>query len=109
MPKDFNPQEYFFHCFGIIYDVDVSPVEIKLKITSSQAKYLRALPMHHSQKEIETSREYSIFTFYIKPTFDFRQEILSLGEDVEVISPASFRNEIGNGTIQMSKNYKKKD
>ena len=105
MPKDLNPEEYFFNCFGIIHDVDVSPQEIKLKITSNQSKYLRALPMHHSQKEIETTREYSIFTFYIKPTFDFRQEILSLGVDVEVLSPVSFREEIGKVAKKMSEKY----
>ena len=107
MPKDFDPEAYFYNCFGIIHDADVSPEEIKLKVSSSQAKYVRALPLHHSQKEIETTDEYSIFTFYIKPTFDFRQEILSLGEDAEVLSPASFREEIVNVTLKMSGHYQK--
>lgn len=105
MPNDPYPEEYFYNCFGIIHDEDVYPEEIKLKITSSQANYLRALPLHHSQKEIKTSEDYTIFTYYIKPTFDFRQEILSLGEDAEVLSPATFREEIGKVILKMSRYY----
>ena len=105
MPNDPYPEEYFYNCFGIIHDENGYPEKIKLKITSSQANYLRALPLHHSQKEIKTSEDYSIFTYYIKPTFDFRQEILSLGEDAEVLSPAAFRDEIGKVILKMSGYY----
>ncbi|HEY5592109.1 MAG TPA: WYL domain-containing protein [Paludibacter sp.] len=105
MPKDPDPEEYFYNCFGIIHDDDVSPEKIKLKITSGQANYLRALPLHHSQKEIETTEDYSIFTYYLKPTFDFRQEILSLGDDAEVLSPGNFREEIGKLILKMSGYY----
>jgi len=105
MPKDLDPEEYFYNCFGIIHDEDVSPQEIKLKISSNQAKYIRALPLHHSQKESESTPDFSIFTYFIKPTFDFRQELLSLGEDVEVLSPEAFRKELGKVTIKMSGQY----
>lgn len=96
MPADFDPESYFNDCYGIIHDTGVEPVEVIIKVTESQTNYLRALPLHHSQKEIETNSRYSVFRYYIKPTFDFRQEILSLGEDVEVIAPLSFREEMKN-------------
>lgn len=28
MPKDLDPEEYFYNCFGIIHDEDASPQEI---------------------------------------------------------------------------------
>jgi len=105
LPKDFNPETYFCDCYGIIHNEKVTPTEVQLKISDDQAKYLRALPLHHSQKEIETTTEYSVFKFYIKPTFDFRQQILSLGEDVEVISPIAFREEIKNVVMKMNTLY----
>lgn len=105
MPKDFNPEAYFDDCYGIIHDENIVPTEVQLKITANQAKYLRALPLHHSQKEIEATAEYSVFMFYIKPTFDFRQQILSLGEDAEVISPIAFREELANVVDEMNSNY----
>jgi len=40
--------------------------------------------------------------------FDFRQELLSHGEHVEVISPDWFRNEIKNSVAAMQKLYSKK-
>jgi len=61
--------------------------------------------LHHSQQEIETNENYSIFKFVIKPTFDFRQELLSMGEDVEVISPLLFREEMKNVVKKMNVNY----
>jgi len=31
---------------------------------------------------------------HLKPTFDFQQELLSLGDDVEVLQPEWFRQEV---------------
>ena len=107
MPVDFNPEAYFSDCYGIIHDEGSKPLEIILKISSVQANYTRALPLHHSQLEIECLNEYSLFSYYIKPTFDFRQEILSLGDDAQVLSPVSFRNEIGKVVLKMNGYYQK--
>jgi hypothetical protein len=105
MPVDFDPEGYFKDCYGIIHDEGSKPQEINLKISSGQANYLRALPLHHSQLEIESLKDYSVFTYFIKPTFDFRQEILSLGEDAEVLTPETFRNEMKNIAVKMSEIY----
>ena len=105
MPADFNPESYFNDCYGIIHDTGVEPVEVIIKVTERQSNYLRALPLHHSQKEIETNENYSIFSFFIMPTFDFRQEILSMGEDAEVISPTWFRKEFKNIFKKMNVRY----
>ena len=108
MPVDFDPEAYFSDCYGIIHGVEAKPQEIQLKINSDQANYVRALPLHHSQKEIESNTEFSLFSFYMKPTFDFRQEVLSLGGDAEVIAPATFRNEMKDISGKMSKIYNSK-
>jgi hypothetical protein len=94
MPADFDPEAYFADCYGIIHDTDETTQLVKLKVNAGQANYLRALPLHHSQKEEERNENYSIFSMYLKPSFDFRQEILSLGEEVEVLQPECFRQEM---------------
>lgn len=109
MPVDFDPETYLSDCYGIIQGVDAKPQEVQLKITTDQAKYVRALQLHRSQKEIETNNEFSVFSFYIKPTFDFRQEVLSLGEDAEVIAPSTFRNEMKDISGKMNKIYNSKN
>ncbi|MBQ9435721.1 MAG: WYL domain-containing protein [Bacteroidales bacterium] len=56
--------------------------------------YFRSLPLHHSQKEEIREDKYSVFAYFIRPTFDFIQEILSMGETVEIVEPQMLRNEI---------------
>ena len=105
MPTNFDPEAYFTDCYGIILGDKSVAQTVKIKITAGQANYLRALPLHHSQKEIESTQDYSIFTFYIKPTFDFRQELLSLGDDVEVLLPLSFRKQFETVVLSMKMKY----
>ena len=93
-PKEFNAEDYFYNCYGIINDENIPPCIIKIKAVSYQAKYLRGLPLHHSQKEIETKGEDVIFEYYIKPTFDLKKELLSMGTEIEILEPEWFREEI---------------
>ena len=105
-PKDFQPDEYFDGCFGIIAG-DGTKVEIvRLKASAGQANYLRSLPLHHSQEETERNDAFSIFTLRIRPTFDFIQELLRQGEGVEVLSPVWLRNEVAGMVERMWSKYK---
>ena len=94
MPKDFSPEEYFYNCFGIIHDDNCPSETVELKVYGIQREYFRTLPLHHSQKETETEKDYSVFRYYLSPTYDFVQEILSHGCEVEVLSPGHLRDEI---------------
>ena len=107
-PKKFKPENYFRECFGIIHDDECTLETVKLKVSSNQANYLRSLPMHHSQEEIECHEDYSIFTMRLRPTFDFQQEILSQTPDVEVLEPLWLREEIAEKVKAMWAKYNKK-
>ena len=105
-PKDFKAEDYFDDCFGIIADQKVKVETVKLKVSAGQANYLRSLTLHQSQKEIERTDEYSIFTVRLRPTFDFQQEILSMGSDIEVLSPDWFRDDIAKDIKHTWNKYK---
>ena len=105
LPKDLSPDDYFYNCFGIIADETIPSQKVVVKVWGSKVKYLRSLPLHHSQKETETTNEYSIFQYHIKPTYDFRQEILSHGAEIEVIAPDILREELGDIAGEMLKHY----
>ena len=94
-PADFNPANYFAQSFGVIRS-DEQPEAIRLRATMRQAQYLRALPLHHSQREYEVGDGYVDFIYNMYITYDLIQELLSLGREIEVISPAKLRNEIRN-------------
>ena len=105
-PKDFEAEKYFDDCFGIIADQKVKVETVKLKVSAGQAKYLKSLTLHGSQEEIERTDEYSIFTVELHPTFDFQQEILSMGSDIEVLSPKWFRDDTAERVKAMWDKYK---
>lgn len=106
-PEDFVPGEFFEDSYGIIADRKIDAETVVMRVSTKQANYLRSLPLHHTQKEIERTNEYSIFTVHLRPTFDFRQEILSQGADIEVLSPKWFRDEIAEISKQMRNKYQK--
>ena len=105
-PKDFIPEEFFDDSFGIIVDCNVNIETVKLKVSAGQANYLRSLTLHQTQREIERNDEYSIFTVRLRPTFDFRQEILSQGCDIEVLEPKWFRDGMAEIAKNMWNKYK---
>lgn len=94
VPKDFSPEDYFYNCFGIIREDNCPPETIDLKVYGTQKEYFRTLPLHHSQTEVENCDDYAVFRYYLSPTYDFLQEILSHGCEVEVLYPVHLRNEI---------------
>ncbi|MCR4965527.1 MAG: WYL domain-containing protein [Bacteroidales bacterium] len=107
IPASFDAETYFNTCFGIIV-ADEKPQLVKLKVDDYQAKYLRSLPLHHSQKELERTDKYTVFSFFLCPTFDFIQEILSMGKSVEVLSPKDLRSEISRIGKEIGKKNSKR-
>ena len=94
MPEEFCAENVFRDCYGIICGTQTKAERIRIRAYYPLVNYLRTLPWHASQKETLTTDEYSEFEFFLRPTFDFRQEILSQGDEVEVLEPASFRQEV---------------
>lgn len=94
MPDDFDAEMFFHDSFGIIVLDEVQPEKVVLKAGHNKAKYLKTLPLHHSQKVEEETDQHVLFSYWLRPSFDFTQEILSHGADVEVLEPASVRQEI---------------
>ena len=105
MPDDFYPEDFFYNYYGIIAGTNRKPEKVRLKVSASQANYLRSLPLHDTQEETERNEAFSIFTLRICPEFDFYQEILSNGEDVEVLEPKWMREEIGEIIHRMWNKY----
>lgn len=107
IPQGFNAEEYFSPFYGIITGDGNEPQTIKLKVRYDQVFYFRSLPLHHTQEEIETTDEYSVFKYYLVPSHDFIQEVLSHGNDVQVLESAYLRDTIKNIATKMVKLYKK--
>ena len=99
-----NPETYYQGCFGIIRE-ERKPALIKLKVYDRQVDYLRSIPLHSSQEEIETQADYSVFSYYLRPSFDFMQKILWHREKVEILAPVEIRQEIKKLIEEMLEKY----
>ncbi len=104
-PKDFVPSEYFSNFFGIIAKTDGKVENIRIRTYAELPGYLRSLPMHQSQQELESNQTYTDFSLRLVPTFDFIQELLLHRDQLEVITPMSLRNEMTDLISKMNAHY----
>lgn len=104
IPKDFDAEEYFGNYFGVI--IGEEPEDVKIRVVPDQVKYFRTLPLHGSQRETVQEDGSSVFSYHIAPTFDFVQEILSHGADVEVLEPIELRERIADNVAEMASRYR---
>lgn len=80
--------------FGNIVGVTSSKAEertVRLRASRTQAKYLRALPLHRSQHEELTHTDYSIFKYNLKLNYELVHEIMSLGDGILVEEPPELK------------------
>lgn len=84
---DFDAETFFGECFGIVVGDGTKAERIVLRAYGLEPHYLRDLPLHHSQREIDCTDEYTDFEFYMRPTSDFKANLMSRGEWLQVVSP----------------------
>lgn len=108
-PRQFSVESYFADAFGIIVETeeyDVETIRLKAYDVNHRREYLRSLPLHPSQREVEKHGDYSIFEVRVMPTYDFIKELLSMGGEVEVVSPAYVREEMKRRIEELSNRYR---
>ena len=105
-PEDFDAETFFRDCYGVLTGTGDQAQRIVVRAFAPYMNYLRTLPLHHSQKELYTTDEYADFEFYLRPTFDFRQELLAQGHDVEVLEPANLREQMKETLEKMLSRYR---
>lgn len=92
--ENYNPEEAFHYSFGIVNKENELPSKIILSFSYEQGKYIKSLPLHHSQKElVNDENEYRI-ELLIYPTFDFVMELLSFGSELKVLKPKTLQDEM---------------
>ena len=104
-PKDCSAEAFFKDCYGVICGTNDKAHRIVLRAYPPYINYLRTLPLHASQKELASTEEYVDFEYSLRPTFDFKQELLAQGDEVEVLEPAEFRQEMKDIVQRILKRY----
>lgn len=97
-PKDFSPQEFYRDNFSTLKDPNVKVERVVILAWEKQNFYIDSVPLHHSQRLVRQCDKdgYSIFEYWIEPTYDFVRELMSHGSYIEVLEPAWLRKEMIN-------------
>lgn len=106
--KNFDAEAYFNDCFGIMVDGSLKAERVVLRAYGVTPYYLRDLPMHHSQKEIKRTEEYTDYEYKLRPAEDFIEQLLSLSTQVRVMEPAWLAKELQQRLRDALSLYKEK-
>ncbi|HPD96603.1 MAG: WYL domain-containing protein [Bacteroidales bacterium] len=104
-PSDFNPNNFFENCFGIIKPDNAKPSEIILSFDPFQGKYIKSYPLHESQKTLLDNEEELRISIYTYETHDLVMELLSFGAEVQVLQPQSLINKISEVVKELNTYY----
>lgn len=105
LPINFDAGGYFKNVIGITVNESNVLEEIHLKVKGLQVNYFDTKPIHISQKKIKTHDDFAIYTINVYPNYELISTILSMGANVEVLSPLSLRDQIKTTTIEMCRLY----
>jgi predicted DNA-binding transcriptional regulator YafY len=89
----FDARKYYENVIGISV-LNEEPVEIHIAYTELQAQYVITQPLHHSQELVLEDKDRYVFKYFLVPNFEFYQQILGWGEEVEIIYPNDVRDKI---------------
>jgi predicted DNA-binding transcriptional regulator YafY len=64
------------------------------------------MPIHESQDEVETTKEWSIFEYRLIPCYNFYQQLLWHREKLEVLEPLHVREEMKSTIESLCNIYK---
>ena len=104
VPEDFSPEDYFAEYFGVT--TDGTPLaHVVIRAYGMTPNYIRTLPLHASQKEIQRTEEYTDFSYDIRPTYDFINELCSYHKGIEVLEPQDFREKIRDYLVETLSRY----
>ena len=113
MPAHFSPQDYFSEYYGVLTD-NTPMAHVVVRAHNRLRNYLRTLPLHHSQRELQSgslahadspATAFTDFSYDIRPTADFLGELLSHGDGIEVLEPQDLREKMRQMTAETLKRY----
>lgn len=109
MLKKFDAEAYYANTVGIYVSDDLKPQAVRIRVYGDKVDYVRSLPLHKSQEEVLTKNgEYSEFKYKVCLTPELTTQLLSMGENVEVLEPQELRTQISNKAIRITNLYKNK-
>lgn len=96
-----NWDDYFYDLVGVTR-MSSKAHEIKIKITNPlQAAYIDTKPLHPTQKIIKDSEDNFVISIKAIPNWELEKLLLSFGEHIQILSPASLKERIQSRTRKL--------
>lgn len=89
-----DPNVYFAGSFGVNHNLDEPVQEVRIKFYDAQVEYVKAKPLHSSQKEIGAGDGWAIFSYNLALCYNFYQQVLWHREKAEIVYPETAREEL---------------
>lgn len=107
MTRLLDPATFFSDCFSITRMEDVEPQTIRLRAFFPEYRFLDEVPLHHSQEKVAESEggEYCEYMLRLRPSFDFKQELLWHGRKIVVLEPETLRQDMIKILKDMTESY----
>jgi len=104
-PNNYNIEERYRYCFGIISPNNEEPQNIILSFDPIQGKYIKTLPLHETQQIITDNEQELRITLKLCLTHDLLMELLSYGDNMKVIEPKTLAAQIKKAHENAYKQY----
>lgn len=91
--EEFDTEAFFADRYGVSGG-GTEAVEVRLWFSPDQAHYIRALPLHHSQRVEQDDDRGLVVSIFVRPTYELYMKLLGYGEEVEVLEPKMVREDL---------------
>ena len=107
MNPNFDATEFFGECYGVVIGDGSQPVRVVLRAFGMERYFLRDLPLHHTQKEFQCDekQDFADFELFLRPTTDFKGQLLSRGAWLKVLEPQWLADEMRQWHEEAAKMY----
>lgn len=93
-PEDFSPSVFMKEQYGVLIADDMEPKRVVIRAFGKEADYMRSLPLHSSQREIDRQDGWSDFELRLRVTYDLTTPLLARGANIRVLEPDFLAEEL---------------
>ena len=101
---DIEFDDYFDDVVGVTVPEEDSE-DIILRVSKPRFEYIRTKPLHLSQRIVEENDFFAVVSINVKVNKELESLIFSFGNDIEVLSPDTFRTQIAKRILAMNQKY----
>lgn len=106
IPDEFDPYVHLAASWSVM---DEAEVEVRLRFAPAVAHRVKESVWHHSQQLRDTDDGGCELTMHVGGIKEVRAWVLGWGADVEVLAPASLRDEVSAHVLRLADMYTKKE